>query len=287
MNLVIVTPIHNEASNIGVLARQLAESNRHPDLWVVVDDGSTDDGASLVHPGSLPFETRVVSRSNQGKLIGGSAFTAWQHGVDAALEQMPDAASIMKLDADVNLPPDYLGRAVALLASDPGVGLVGGILMGNQDREQTIHVPGPVKLYSRAGYDALAAVPRAVGFDVVDELAIKQAGLSVAVRKDLPFTVRRAIGASQGLVHGRRRNGRVCRWTGYWTPYFALHALRYIFRKPYLVGSVAMVYGYARAGDGPYDASIREAHAREQRDKLREASRRPISWVRATYGTAT
>lgn len=284
MKVLIVTPIHDEIANIAKLAAQLAESSLHPALWIVVDDGSTDGGARTIPVDDLPFRTLVVERVNGGGLIGGSAFTAWQHGVDHALASGEEFDAIMKLDADVNLPPGYLATAVETLASDGTVGLVGGVLVGKRDREQVVHVPGPVKLYSIPGYRALDVLPRLVGFDVMDELAIKHAGLRVIVRKDLPFTVRRAIGASQGLVHGRRRNGLVCRWTGYWAPYFALHALRYVFRRPYVIGSVAMIVGYARADDGPYPRHLRAAHAAEQRGKLVSASRSPRHWVRETYG---
>ncbi|AYA23882.1 glycosyltransferase family 2 protein [Rhodococcus rhodochrous] len=284
MKLIVVTPIHNEKSNIGVLADQIQRSSRKPDLWIIVDDGSTDGGAQIIRDRQNLADTIVLERSNKGGLIGGSAFTAWQYGVDYALEQHPDFTHIMKLDADVNLPDQYLEAVLEQFERDPACGLVGGVLIGNRDREQTIHVPGPVKMYSRAGYEALKSVPRAVGFDVMDELAIKAAGLQVLVRKDLQFTVRRAIGASQGLVHGRRRNGVVCRWTGYWTPYFGLHALRYIFRKPYVIGSIAMTYGYFSADSGPYDHELRARHAEEQKEKLKKAVKSPKRWLRDTYG---
>lgn len=284
MKLIVVTPIHNEKSNIGILADQIERSSRKPDLWIIVDDGSTDGGAQIIRDRRNSADTIVLERSNKGGLIGGSAFTAWQYGVDYALEQHPDFTYIMKLDADVNLPDQYLKAVLEQFERDPACGLVGGVLIGNRDREQTIHVPGPVKMYSRAGYEALKSVPRAVGFDVMDELAIKAAGLQVLVRKDLQFTVRRAIGASQGLVHGRRRNGVVCRWTGYWTPYFGLHALRYIFRKPYVIGSIAMAYGYFSADSGPYDHELRTRHAEEQKEKLKKAVKSPKQWLRDTYG---
>lgn len=284
MTLIVVTPIHNEANNIGILAQQLADSTRQPDLWIVVDDGSTDDGPAIVRGMNLPMETVVLSRENGGGLIGGSAFTAWQYGVDEAVRRCPEFDHVMKLDADVELPAKYLELVLEEFAGDQSLGLVGGVLVGKRDREQTVHVPGPVKLYSRSAYEAMSNVPRRVGFDVMDELAIKSVGLQVRVRKDLHFSVRRAIGASQGLVHGRRRNGQVCRWTGYWLPYFMLHAIRYVFRRPYVVGSVAMAYGFARAGAGPYPKELKAAHALEQRMKLRAAIRSPRRWIHETYG---
>lgn len=283
MKLLVVTPIHNEASNIGQLAEQLAGSSRKPDLWVVMDDGSTDGGGQLVRSMDLPFDSTVLSRSNDGGLIGGSAFKAWHAGVAWAEKDGGPWDAVMKLDADVDLSPTYLESALALVA-EPGVGIAGGVLANRADREQTIHVPGPVKLYSAAGRSAIADLPLAVGFDVMDELAVKSAGLRVVVDKGLRFDVRRAIGASQGLVHGRRRNGKVCRWTGYWFPYFLLHAVRYAFRRPRGIGSLAMLGGYFTAGKGPYPSELRAAHGREQRMKLLAAARSPRRWVRETYG---
>ncbi|MBM4686376.1 glycosyltransferase [Rhodococcus hoagii] len=57
MSLIIVTPIHNEEANIGVLAEQIAESTLKPDLWIVVDDGSTDRGAEMIRAMEHPMET--------------------------------------------------------------------------------------------------------------------------------------------------------------------------------------------------------------------------------------
>ncbi|NKS79098.1 glycosyltransferase [Rhodococcus hoagii] len=72
MSLIIVTPIHNEEANIGVLAEQIAESTLKPDLWIVVDDGSTDRGAEMIRAMEHPMETVVLRRDNAGGLIGGS-----------------------------------------------------------------------------------------------------------------------------------------------------------------------------------------------------------------------
>ncbi|XVA01297.1 glycosyltransferase family 2 protein [Prescottella equi] len=96
MSLIIVTPIHNEEANIGVLAEQIAESTLKPDLWIVVDDGSTDRGAEMIRAMEHPMETVVLRRDNAGGLIGGSAFTAWQFGVDFAIEQQPNFAYVME-----------------------------------------------------------------------------------------------------------------------------------------------------------------------------------------------
>ncbi|AFA72178.1 putative glycosyl transferase, family 2 [Gordonia polyisoprenivorans VH2] len=283
MSLLIVTPIHNEAENIGVLAQQVALSTHKPDLWVIVDDGSDDGCGSMVDVATMPCRTTVVRRDNDGGLIAGSAFRAWQYGIDYAVNSGDSFTHVMKLDADVDLPSDYLENTLREFSENTAAGVVGGVLVGLRDREQTVQVPGPVKMYSWEAYQCLESVPRAVGFDVLDEVAVKRSGFTVRVNRGDHVALRRAIGASQGKVHGRRRNGRVCRWTGYWFPYFLLHAIRYAFRPPRLVGSIAMILGYVSAGSGPYDSSLRKAHSQEQREKIVAALRNPKRWLRDTY----
>jgi glycosyltransferase involved in cell wall biosynthesis len=283
---VIVTPAHDERDNIAALAGPLAASTVHPDVWVVVDDGSSDGTGDVAAGADLPFPVRVVRRTNDGGLIGGSAFRAWQFGIDALTESEREAMTeVMKLDADVALPAPYLERALAAVRA-PGVGLVGGYKSDRSDREQLVHVPGSVGLYSSAGFDALQELPRHVGFDVVDEVAVRRAGLEVVVLRDLPYAMRRPVGASQGRVHGRRRNGVVCRWVGYSRPYFLLHVVRYVFRPPYAVGALAMAWGYLRAGRGPYPDWAREGTRDHQRSKLRALLRNPVGWLRRTYTPA-
>jgi hypothetical protein len=156
---------------------------------------------------------------------------------------------------------------------------------GWRHREQRWHVPGPVKAYSWAGYCALQSLPRTVGFDVMDEVALRRAGFRVTVRAEAGFAMARDIGASEGRLAGRRRNGMVCRYTGYDLTYFLLHMLRYSVRRPYVVGSLAMLYGYCSAPPSPYADDLRQAHRLEQRAKLSRMVRQPAAWLRATYGT--
>ncbi|MBC2642714.1 MULTISPECIES: glycosyltransferase family 2 protein [unclassified Rhodococcus (in: high G+C Gram-positive bacteria)] len=279
--VLIVTPMHNERSNIGDLALSLSKLSFRAFDWVVVDDGSTDDSVMRLNEKGAIQRFRLEVRRNHGMLIGGSAFSAWRHGVDAAGD-LAKYTHIMKLDADVRLPTDYFELVLDRFTDD--VGVAGGVIENPKMREQRLHVPGPVKLYSVRAYRILEELPSAVGFDVMDEVAIQQRGLSVAVVESARFELARAIGASQGGLHGRYRNGRVCRWTGYDPLYFALHLLRYLARRPYILGSFAMLRGFVTAGTGPYAHHLKKAHRSIQRGKLTRAVRSPVSWVRNTYG---
>lgn len=280
MTLLIVTPMHNEVDNVSGLIASLKEQRFRDFDWVVVDDGSTDGTAEHLTEVDTENVATVLRKVNDGGLIGGSAYSSWRFGVANALPRKP-YSHVMKLDADVRLAPDYLERIVGLAQGE--VGVAGGVIVSKGMAEQKFHVPGPVKLYTAEAYRATESMPAAIGFDVLDEVAASLAGLETRVDTGAHFELARAIGASEGQVHGRYRNGRVCRWTGYSLPYFLVHCGRYLARRPYLVGSLAMLWGYLRAGHGPYTSDLKKAHARMQRAKLGRAVRRPLGFWREAY----
>ncbi len=280
MTLLIVTPMHNEYENVEGLLETLHGQTFRDFDWVVVDDGSIDGTSDRIAELDTGGLATVLPKTNDGGLIGGSAYTSWRFGVSHALPKL-DYTHVMKLDADVRLAPDYLERIVTLAQGD--VGVAGGVIVSRGMAEQKFHVPGPVKLYTAAAYRATESMPSAIGFDVLDEVAAGRHGLRTAVATDARVQLARAIGASEGQVHGRYRNGRVCRWTGYSFPYFLVHCARYAARKPYVIGSLAMLWGYLRAGKGPYAPELKRAHARMQRTKLGRAIRNPFGFWREAY----
>lgn len=281
-SLLIVTPARNESVNIQTLAKSLAtQTFSSIKMWVIVNDGSTDDTLEVSENLSVPFPKIVINRKKEGSLITGAAFAAWWQGVDFGLESNPKVKFVMKLDADVSLTDDYFSNLFSNL-DQTDLGIFGGIIQGIQ-REQKTYVPGPVKIYSRLALNMVRELPIATGFDVMDEILCRSKGLRILVVPTAKFSMKRPIGHSQGLLHGRYRNGVVCRWIGYDKTYFILHITRYLFRKPYLIGSVWMIFGYGRGGDGPYPKSLRELHAKIQREKIRRLLKSPIKTFRDLY----
>lgn len=285
VRLLVVSPMHNERSNVEGLLSAMSAQTKKDFTWIVVDDGSDDGTADILRELDTEGLARVVSKDNDGGLIGGSAFTSWTHGVELGLREDPSITHVMKLDADVRLAPNYLQRVTDIYAHDSRVGLAGGLISTVGMREQSHHIPGPVKMYSVDAYRlALTELPRAIGFDIMDEVLLRSRGFTVTVDRNARFEMSREVGLSEGELHGRYRHGRGCRWTGYFFPYFLLRCLRYLIRRPYVFGSVAMFWGYLTAGSGPYPGELKRRHASMQRDKLKRLIRNPVRFLRETYG---
>jgi glycosyltransferase involved in cell wall biosynthesis len=282
----VVTPARNEADNLPHLAASLAAQTADVvGLWVVVDDGSTDGTATCVAWDDLPFPTAVIRRDGSASgLARGGAFAAWYAGCDEGLRRLPAAERVLKLDADVVLTPTYLDELHRIPRS---VGLIGGVVVETSEREHRHHVRGPLKAYNRAAYEVVRALPAAVGHDVMDEVALRAAGFEVRTIPSAQASLRRGTTTSEGLLQGRIRNGKVTRWTGYHPAYVLLRLLRYAARPPYVVGSLAMLWGYLTAGGSPWSADLRRAHRAEQVARLRLLVRNPLGYLRRSLGLGT
>jgi dolichol-phosphate mannosyltransferase len=279
----VVTPAFNEAGRLPAQAVSLvAQTHSLIGLWVVVDDGSHDGTATCVDWGALPFPALLVHRQNSGGLAAGSELLAFREGVQRGLELLPDATRIMKLDADLMLAPDYFSRLSRVDRKD--VGLLGGRVSGPGELSLSHHLAGGVCAYTPPAYAMAVALPVALGWDVLDQVAVRRAGLLVHIDGNAVATTSRVTGGSRGLLRGRYRKGIASRWSGYHPAYLAIQVLVHLVRAPFLAGGLALLWGYVSAGPGPFDPELKAFHRREQRARLVQLARHPISGLRGLKG---
>ena len=284
MSWLLVTPAFNETDRLPAQARSLAAQTAPLiGLWVVVDDGSTDGTATCVDWDALPFPVQVLRRDNTGGLAGASELLAFRAGVALGLAHLPAAERIMKLDADLCLEPDYLARLAGFGAE---TGLLGGHLVGTSELNNAAHVQGGLRAYTPAAYELTRALPAALGWDVLDEVAIRRAGLGTVLEPRARAVTSRVTGSSVGALRGRFRKGRASRWSGYYLPYAGLQIALHLLRRPYVLGGLALGWGYVSSGAGPFARDLKAFHRAEQRVQLVALGRHPVQWLRRAYGSS-
>lgn len=108
----VIVPAYNEHENIEATLRSILR-NTHPLEIIVVDDGSTDDTASIVHHLALPH-VRLIRQANAGKA------KALNTGIAAARHDI-----VVLMDGDTVFESDTVHRLVQPFA-DRSVGAVSG-----------------------------------------------------------------------------------------------------------------------------------------------------------------
>lgn len=104
----VVIPLYNKAHSIERAIRSVLEQKHLPDEIVVVDDGSTDNGAATVQaiPSSIPI--RVIEQENRG------VAAARNRGIEESRHEW-----IALLDADDTWDPLFLATMIRMLAQYP------------------------------------------------------------------------------------------------------------------------------------------------------------------------
>jgi glycosyltransferase involved in cell wall biosynthesis len=253
--LLVISPCRNEVSYMRRTLDSVVGQQVRPDLWVIVDDGSTDGTADILAEYSARYDfIKIVSRPNRGHRSVGpgvvEAFYAGYCSVDS-----DQFAYICKLDLDLELPPRYFEILLERMEKNPRIGTCSGkpyFLDNKTDRrisekcgdENSV---GMTKLYRKRCFDQIGGLVQQVMWDAIDGHRCRMLGW-IAVswdEPDLRFLHLRPMGSSQkNMFTGRMRHGFGQYFMGTSFLYMTASALYRMTRPPYCIGGLAMWWGY-------------------------------------------
>lgn len=260
----IISPVRDEIRWARRTLDAVVEQTVLPDLWVIVDDGSTDGTSQLLADYAARYSfIQVVTRADRGsRRVGGGVVEAFYEGWAVAAPYGYDF--LAKLDLDLDLPPAYFAGLLAIMAADPRVGTVSGkayypgpsnpegrfdgeLISENIGDDVSL---GMTKFWRRECFEQIGGLIPQVLWDGIDCYKARMLGWKAfsTDRPDLRFLHLRPMGSShKGITTGRQRWG-----SGHWImgslPLFVLatgvNRMRY---RPYGTGGLAMVLGYVKA----------------------------------------
>src|SRR5436190_885278 len=118
----LVSPCRDEAQYLRRTLDSVALQSVPPALWLVVDDGSTDETAAILEEYSrrLPY-LRVIRRNDRGgRQVGPGVIEAFYAGLDEV--RIEDFDYLCKLDMDLDLPVRYFEILMERMESNPRIG---------------------------------------------------------------------------------------------------------------------------------------------------------------------
>ena len=220
MKYYIVIPAYNEASFIAKTLQSLALQTILPEKVVVINDNSTDETAEIVSAFAQnnPWLTLVNTSSEAIHLPGSKVIKAFIKG----LETLDDNYDIIvKLDADLILPPNYFENILQIFESDLKVGMAGGFAYIEKDNQWILenltdkdHIRGAFKAYRKACFKQIGGLKPAMGWDTVDELLAKFYGWKVVTDETLKVKHLKPTGANYDKT-ARYKQGEAFYTLGY------------------------------------------------------------------------
>jgi hypothetical protein len=115
------------------------------------------------------------------------------------------------------------------------------------ERHPKFHVRGGTKIYRRACWNDIDGLWVGPGSDTVDEVKANMRGWMTTSFTDIHLQHHRFTGASWGRWGGMVKDGKIDYVSGYHPLFLAAKALVRLPRRPYFLGSFALVYGYITA----------------------------------------
>jgi poly-beta-1,6-N-acetyl-D-glucosamine synthase len=257
--LLVISPVKDESEYLDKTISSMVAQEHRPDLWVIVNDGSTDttgaiaDAAAREHPW-----IRVIHRPRgTQRRVGPGVIEAFYAGLEAV--DLRDYDYLCKLDGDLEFAPDYFAELLQRFAADPRLGTASGKanipLGGRFVRERTgdEFSHGVAKLYRRECFEAIGGFVRAVMWDGIDCHRCRILGWKAVSYEDPKLTILhlRPMGSSyRSIYHGRLRWGRGQYFMGTHPVYLVGLSVYRMFERPWVLGGLCILAGYLGAWIG-------------------------------------
>jgi len=250
---VLISPCRNEADFMRQTLDSVAAQSIRPATWVIVDDGSTDDTPQILAQYAARYDwIRVVTRRDRGRrAIGPGVIDAFYAGYETI--DPDDYDYVCKLDLDLRLPPRYFETLMTRMEANPRLATCSGkayleidgkLVNERQGDEASI---GASKFYRVSCFKALGGFVREVMWDGIDCHRCRMHGWIACSWDDpeLRFVHLRPMGSSQQSIYaGRMRHGFGQYYMGTGFLYMLANAINRLNEKPYVVGSLVMLWGW-------------------------------------------
>lgn len=249
---VIITPANNEENYIKFTLDSVVAQSIHPEQWIIVDDGSTDNTGKIIQEYAKMYNWIKYVKNypeDKNRKGGGKVIRAFNCGY-AAVDNK-EFQFIVKLDADLTLPSNYFEEVGRCFASNPIVGLCGGILTiqskGKWQKEPnaSYHLRGAIKAYRKECFLQIGGLDETLHWDFLDEMKAMSRGWQIKI---LPLEVRHHRKTSTSINKGLRNSfiiGKQHYKHGYDLFLAFFRSITFGFRtRPLILSSLAFLSGF-------------------------------------------
>ena len=253
----LVTPCRDEAKYARRTLESVVNQTVKPALWIIVDDGSKDATPQILkeYADRYPF-IRVLTRADRGdRKLGGGVIDAFYSGYDTI---NPDEFDyVTKLDLDLDLPLGYFETLMRRMEANPRIGTASGKPYFLNDAGARVsekcgdeNSVGMVKFYRTQCFKQIGGFVRELMWDGIDCHRCRMLGWEAVSWDDpaLNFEHLRPMGTShKNWWTGRVRHGVGQYFMGTGPAYMLASAAFRVAHPPFVIGSLAMLWGYVRS----------------------------------------
>ena len=250
MKTLIITPAYNEEKFLQLTIDSVLNQNLLPVEWVIVDDHSKDRTSNIAKDAAKKHKwisyLKKEKKDNTGP--GKAVMEAFYFGYDN--KKVNNFDLIMKLDADIILPKNYISEISKRMKKNSKIGLCGGICLTNGVEERITnldHVRGAIKCYRKKCFLEIGGLLKSMGWDTVDEHTARFFNWNVSVFPDLKVHHQRKTNFKFGYVKAGYINGKMLYSIRMDFFLMLTNFLKWSFRFPYIISGFSLFLGYMKS----------------------------------------
>ena len=251
---VIITPVRNEEKYIEKTLQSVIDQSITPMEWIIVNDGSSDRTQEIVENRMRSHGwITLVNMSDRGFAAVGKGVVESFYAGFKSIKHPYEWKFIAKLDGDLSIGNNYFEKLILRFEHNEKLGIAGGTCFYeengtmHEEKTPTFHPIAAARLYRRTCFEEIGGLASCNAWDTIDLLRARTKGWETRRFADLGVIHYRLMSSRKGLWEGKKRTGRNLYLTGYSVLFLLARSAYRLFRKPYLIESAGVIYGYFRA----------------------------------------
>ncbi|MQG38374.1 MAG: glycosyltransferase [SAR202 cluster bacterium] len=242
MEYLLLTIAKNEGKFIETVIDSVRQQSKPPLLWLIVDDGSSDNTSSILKKISDEFiycSVLKTSKRDIGFEFGKKLAFGFNKLKTLANRKIKEWDFIAKLDADCTLDSKYFEKIVEVMENDRKIGIMSGQLheYGKKKPDPCGPEPrGAATVYSKGCFEKIGGFSQTPSHESVESIMAKRFGFKTLQSDVTKFVHLRPVGSAMGLYEGHKQMGMAANWLGGTRTYAILRALSLTFRKSAICG---------------------------------------------------
>lgn len=251
---IIVTPCKNEEKSLPGLINSVLNNTIRPNLWVIVDDGSTDSTPHILREFSEKHEWIHIIRGEESvrdltfhysKIVD----HAIKYAIGYCEANSISCEFISLIDADMLLETHFFESIIERMNKDPEIGVCSGsaayylndILINETGRSQ--NPIGGLRVWRKKCFEESGGFPHSYSADSVSNVLAILAGWKIMKYNDIIAVTARPTTSTEGFWKGYKTRGTSDYYRDYHPLYVFFKSIKYFSKRPHYIGA-AYLYGY-------------------------------------------
>ncbi|WMW23245.1 glycosyltransferase [Methanolobus mangrovi] len=252
---IVVTPCKNEEESLPSLIDSVINNTIKPNLWVIVDDGSTDSTPLILENLKNKVEWVYVISEKESKRDLSFHYaqivdSAIKYSIDFCDKNAISHEFIALIDADMVLDKDFFEKILGQFETDPDLGVCSGsaaYYLGDKlvhENGRSQNPIGGLRVWRKECFEESGGFPLSYSADSVSNVMAILSGWKIKKYNDIIAITSRPTNSTEGLWKGYKVRGISDYYRDYYPIYVLLKSLKYCIKYPFFYIGVAYLYGY-------------------------------------------